>query len=578
MKKWFVVLMINAAAFAAFAGGGQQGSGRSGGTATPPPPQSGETVAINSAVLAELGLEQVNGMYRFKTKRSITVEVYDRGLDNGRSKPEDNYYTTWIHDGMLRDHNIDVTFVPIPRWTEVDDMNNRLAAGTAPDVCVTYDYQTIQSYAEMGGITDINPYVNTYKDLFPNLWGWLGSEFINYNQDPKTNQLWAIEGKMSNPAGKNTFIREDWLKKLGLPIPGTLEEFHKTLIAFRDNARTLLGNDANMMVPFSTSYDVGWRAWQIISAFIPSNTTDKDYFIYGFDDRNLTRPSIITGEPAGKSGARILNQWYNEGLLWEDFPLYGSGDPTEDNLIKAGYVGAYTQNWDMPYRNADGITISLHQLVGPDANFIAIAPFLNDAGQSLVHTGPLVDRKVFLPNTNKEPIASLLYIDWVSKQENITYLQFGDEGITHKTMNDGAIQTITTTGNKIMNSPNNIDYTLTVNGIKLATEELTVKSMALGYADIDVSYIEKAYNLSCEYRRVYGHANVGAITAEEGLGQVLSGKRDALYAQSITAPVARFDAVWDAGYRDYLNSGGQAIIDERARKWTQFYGNKTSVE
>jgi hypothetical protein len=83
MKKWFVVLMITAAALSAFAGGGQQGSGGSGGTAASS--SSGDAVAINNTVLAELGLEQVNGMYRFKQTQSITVEVFDRGLDGGRS-------------------------------------------------------------------------------------------------------------------------------------------------------------------------------------------------------------------------------------------------------------------------------------------------------------------------------------------------------------------------------------------------------------------------------------------------------------------------------------------------------------
>jgi len=31
--------------------------------------------------------------------------------------------------------------------------------------------------------------------------------------------------------------------------------------------------------------------------------------------------------------------------------------------------------------------------------------------------------------------------------------------------------------------------------------------------------------------------------------------------------VARFDSVWDAGYRDWLASGAQDVINERSTLW-----------
>jgi len=101
-----------------------------------------------TAALAE-SPEIVDG--RFVTTRQITVEIYDRANDGG-SKPEDNFYTDFIKEGMLRDHNVEVTFVPVPRWTEDQVLNNLLAAGDAPDICVTYSYPIIQTYATMGGV------------------------------------------------------------------------------------------------------------------------------------------------------------------------------------------------------------------------------------------------------------------------------------------------------------------------------------------------------------------------------------------------------------------------------------------
>ena len=78
--------------------------------------------------------ELVDG--KFAETRQITVEIYDRGNDGG-SDPENNDYTRWIQEQMLEKHNVEVTYQKVPRWTEVDDINNLLAAGIAPDVWMT---------------------------------------------------------------------------------------------------------------------------------------------------------------------------------------------------------------------------------------------------------------------------------------------------------------------------------------------------------------------------------------------------------------------------------------------------------
>jgi putative aldouronate transport system substrate-binding protein len=57
----------------------------------------------------------------------------------------------------------------------------------------------------------------------------------------------------------------------------------------------------------------------------------------------------------------------------------------------------------------------------------------------------------------------------------------------------------------------------------------------------------------------------GVVTTQDGVyGQVLNDKADALIAQAITARPADFDRVWDAGLADWMASGGQAVMDERA--------------
>jgi putative aldouronate transport system substrate-binding protein len=500
---------------------------------------------------------------KFVKTRKITVEIYDRGNDGG-SKPEDNFYTDFIKEGMLRDHNVEVTFVPVPRWTETDVLNNLLAASDAPDICVTYSYPTIQAYANMGGVIDLAPLLEENKPMLSNLWDLLGDYNIYYNKDPETGTIWAIEAIRAQIPRINTFVREDWLKKLNIPEPTTLEEFENMLYAFQKNAELLLGSDADKMVPFSTSFDVGWACNNLLVSFVPDNTSEKDLYVYGFDDRQLLWPGY-------KEGVRKLNEWYNAKLIWQDFPLYKEGDTTEGNMCKAGYVGAIIQNWDNPYRDGDeGIHANL-QRISPDAAYIAVDPFPNDAGKYKKLLYSSVDRKVFFPATNKEPIASLMYLDWISTFENRKFLQIGEEGVTHEVMPDGAIKLIAATGDKIMNSGNNIDYTITINGLELGDPDLTARSLALGYAGVDARFIQKSFEIANRDGFVPQNFNVGEIKAEEGMGQVLKDKRDILLAQAIICPTDQFDEVWDELFQDYLNSGGQAIIDERLAAYEKFY-------
>lgn len=555
MKKRLLSLLLASSMVVSLAACGKSGEGNGQGTATGSAP-------------ADAATELVDG--KFADTRTITVEVYDRGNDGG-SDPTDNMYTKYIHDQMLEQHNVDVQFVKVPRWTEVDEINNLLAAQTAPDVCVTYSYATIQTYADMGGVLDLSSYVEDYKDVLPNLWDWLGESNIYWDKDPESGSIWALEARLANQNRICTFIRKDWLDTLGLEEPTTKDEFYNVLCQFRDNADKLLGADADKMVPYSVSYDVGWRAATLIESFMDPAITDKEYYVNGFDDRKLT-------ENGTKDAIKLLNKWYNEGLMWDDFAVYGSGDTTEDDMMKAGYVGAFTHNWDYPYRNGeDSIEANLKRLVGEDASYVAIDPFEDSNGTHTKWIAGPIDRKIFFPVTNDEPLASLLYLDFISDPETIQYLQIGDENVTHTVADNGAIQIQAATGDAIQNSGMNIDYTITCNGLHLVDPEITELSLAYSYAGVDPNLILRADEIAKTDTRELGNVQVGAIESEAGFGEALSSKRDQVYDKALSASEADFDSVWNAGMQDYLASGGQTIMDERKTAWENAYGDAENL-
>ncbi len=505
---------------------------------------------------------------KFTETRHITVEVYDRGTDGGKTDPTTNVYAQYIKDGMLERYNVEVEFVAVGRWTEVEDVNNLLAGSTAPDICYTYNYPTIQTFAGMGAVLNLTPYLEAYRDQLTNLWALLGDDsLVFYDQDPDTKELWALESLLAQTARINTFVREDWLKKLDMEAPTTLEEFEAMLVAFKDNAELLLGDDADKMIPYTTSYDIGWRNDNMAVSFVPADVEDKELYINGYDDRHLLYPNY-------KEGIRTLNKWYNMGLVWKDFAVYGSGDTTEDNNLKAGFVGAFQHNWDYPYRNGEeSIQSNLKRAVGEDAGYIAIDPFANDAGAHLKFMGNAVgsDRKIFFPATNDEPVASLMYLNFISDPEVIKFLQVGKEGVNHNITADGAYETIAATGDWIMNSGMNIDYTMLCNGLYIG--EATDASTALGYAPTEPRVIQAAIDAAHNDARTVTAFHCGPIASESDVGTSLSEKRDAFLCQAVVAPEDQFDAIYDAGMEDYLASGGQAIIDERAEAYAKYYGD-----
>ena len=569
MKKKVLSLLLAGSMVVSMAACGTDGDGGQQGVGVPTGEVNQQTYeGDHNEIVGGSSSELTDG--KFAETRHITVEVYDRGNDGG-SDPTDNMYTDYIKAGMLADHNVEVEFVAVPRWTEVDEINNLLAAGTAPDICLTYSYPTIQTYADMGGVIDLQNLVVDNKNDLPHLWDWLGTSNMYWDKSVTDGTLWALEGKRANNNRIVTYVRQDWLDALGLQAPTTRAEFYDMLCAFRDNASTLLGADANKMIPFSCSSDIGWRAALLIESMMDPNITDKEFYVNGFDDRKLT-------QNGAKEAGRILNQWYNEGLMMEGFALTESSD--EDSYMKAGYVGAFMHNWDYPFRNGeDSINANLARLVGPDAKFVAVDCFEASNGQYIKYCDSTAgDRKIFFPTTNDEPLASLLYLDWISDPAHIQYLQCGDEGVTHTVNADGSFSFMAATGAAIMNSGQNIDMTITCNGLCLSTPELTTLSLANNYPPCDPADVAQANAVANNGKKPAKNSKITTIKAEEGMGEALNAKRDIIYDSVVVCSPEEFDAKWDELMTDYLNAGGQAIIDERLAAWEALYGDKTMLD
>ena len=110
---------------------------------------------------------------------------------------------------------------------------------------------------------------------------------------------------------------------------------------------------------------------------------------------------------------------------------------------------------------------------------------------------------------------------------------------------------------------------MTCNGLYLG--DVTGISMALSYPGIPADIVIKANEYGQNNGYFVKHFNVGTIESETAAGTTLTSKRDELLTKAVTASVEDFDSVYDAGIEDYLNAGGNAIIDERIQLLYKFY-------
>jgi putative aldouronate transport system substrate-binding protein len=119
----------------------------------------------------------------------------------------------------------------------------------------------------------------------------------------------------------------------------------------------------------------------------------------------------------------------------------------------------------------------------------------------------------------------------------------------------------------IQNSAGNGDYAFNVNGYDLRDPEMNAKVLANSYA-WPPEVITEAYRISST------NANSGPfipvkLSAATPYQQILTDKASVLYTESVMASPANFDRVWDDGVKDWLNSGAQAIINERREKYPE---------
>ena len=481
-------------------------------------------------------------------RKKITVEIFERnqaGLD-----ASNNWATKWIQQNWGDPRNADIEFIPIPRAQEIDMLNILMAANNAPDLCYTYTDSVVYSYVQGGGLYALDDLLKT-----PN-----GVTVSNYLTQPVlawgrwNGNQYAMPARRMDIGATATFIRKDWLDKLGLPLPTTFDEFYNAITAFKQKDP---GGVGNLLIPFAMeAYDpsISWSAATILDAYLgPMSQEDL-----------ATTRNVEFARPGIKEGLRYLNKLYHEGLISPNFAL----DKDQSQYFKdilAGRVGAFVRSpvsWIYQANN----TAQLEQSA-PGALYVPIDPFSNSQGKKAKRSNDPIGYYVFIPKTAKNPDLVIDYMAWQTDPANQLVMRNGMQGINYEGLTPEGIPYGIKSNQDVANEykfPGG-DLIVVINGTDYGSQELNDQ------AKITANPTYGSFWIQADRIANNDRFDVPPITTPiasvASLGTTVRAKGNELYVRSIMAPPDQFDQTFDSLYKEYMDIGGQKIIDESKAAW-----------
>lgn len=268
--------------------------------------------------------------------------------------PATNAYLTKLKE-ML---NIEVEFLwQVPSDQAQQKFSLSIASGDLPDVFsigIT-DYEKLK---EDDMLQDLSEAYEKYAS--PELKGYMEAD------GGKTLDMFKSDGKLlALPNFEDPFmsaqilwLRQDWLDKLNLSLPQTIDELEKVAEAFVNQDPDGNGKKDTYGIAFHKSL-ISW-GFDTRGFFYSMGAYPKAWI-------KNAEGALIAGEiqPETKVALERLNQWYGKGLIDKEFAFKDMDKVVED--IVASKVGISFGEWWYP-----GWPLNTNREQNPDAEWVAV--------------------------------------------------------------------------------------------------------------------------------------------------------------------------------------------------------------
>lgn len=318
---------------------------------------------------------------------------------------------------------VNFEFVAAPNTEDQfrEKFNVTVASGEIPDVMVSTYRADMMKVAEQGTFAPLDEYIDQYA---PNLKKVL-DEHPEYIRD-----LRSTDGKiyfMPFIGAVKTFkvwmLRGDWLEKLGLEVPVTLDDWYNVLKAFKEQDPN--GNGQADEIPFTTrNRQAGVLAF-MEALGISGFEANEQFFI---EDGKV---KFAYTDPRFKEALTFINKLYNEGLI---DPEYTTNDT---NVWLSRFTNEVSGACQDTTARAYSLGTQIQTTGSKDAHFVVVAPPMGPDGTQMTTSQMQPIRGYTAISADSKYIKEIVQMfDYFYSEEGSLLNNFGIEGETY-TMVDG---------------------------------------------------------------------------------------------------------------------------------------------
>lgn len=354
-------------------------------------------------------------------KLGVSITILDRGqIASEEGTYESNRVTKYINEKS----GINVKWVPILRTQSTQKMNTLIAAGEAPDLMWEFDRNYMSTLKDQGAIQPIDDFIEKYSTSYKN---YLKAhpELKPYTMfDGKTYMVTSARG-IDAIANHAMWIRQDWLDKLGLKMPTTMDEMITVMRAFKEKDPD--GNRKQDTLGGAFNYNYTGIIQALFAAqggmwYLENGSIVKGNFTDRYADVLAT-----------------LKLFFDEGLVDKEY-ITDKNFQKERQLFVTGKAGIYFSSWNIPSEYRE-----LKQNV-PEAKLVPFEPVSTKYGKFGLYQEPPANKLIVFNKDLKDPRAAVKLLDWMI-DKNWFDVRFGQEGVHYKLVN-GVPQAIDADKNK----------------------------------------------------------------------------------------------------------------------------------
>ena len=319
----------------------------------------------------------------------------------------ENEKDDYVYQQILEETGVKLKFQVIDNYYTA--LNVRIAGGDCPDLFQS-DSTHMRIFAKNGDILDLSPYRN--QEL-KNLMTWIGD--TDTHPFMVGEQLFALPKAYVNAMTYSLInVRKDWLDKLGLSVPKTVDDLFHVAHAFTYQDPD--GNGKNDTIGFSGKFPYGFET--IVNAY---DTALGNYVI--IRDGQVTNTLL---QPHMKDALTMCKKFVDAGLIDPDIWTVNP----RDKAI-GGQLGLLTLEWSVMYKAS---YVKQIKSVNPNAQWTYFGPLASEVGASpALEPIDVTSSKNFLcvkSDISDEKLAAIFKLaDYLVTDRGSMLVDFGKEGI-----------------------------------------------------------------------------------------------------------------------------------------------------